>query len=687
MFRPPSSLPRHRTRRLLTSLLAGACVTLGLAVPAQAEETTYRVEIVASGEGTAGGAGNYSPGEMVTLTANPAEQHVWAGWTSPQLSWIGARVSSFTMPESDVVLLTSFRPRIEPLKQVYAGYFDVGNIWSGPGTYSAGSANSNTIERHYSIMTAENAMKPDQLLPNSGINPTTGAFTFNFANADNFVDQTLARGMKVHGHVLVWHSQSPARINTGATGGTRALARENMRRYIEAVLTHFSGRVVSWDVVNEAFVDGLDEFDPATQDWRDFLRGGPNGGASNWYAAYANGDDPEAGESPADFIYDAFVFARQYGPEFRLEYNDFNNFQTAGKNRAIIAMATDLNARYAAEHPEDPRPLIEAIGMQEHNYINQTPAFACSDRTGLPDLVDDSAADWQPGACSNTASVEASIQDIIAAGFDVAVSELDLQVWEAWNGQPEGSSVANYRDLTDPSVGTRISRTGFTYWVGKITNRAELEAIQAQRFAEYFAVFMKYSTDIERVTFWGLTDRLSWRATHNPQIFNSDFSEKLAAVAVADPGAWLIPFWLPSRVYDTGDMVRYGGKLFRASWWTSNQTPGATPYGPWQEIATAADGTAIWTASRIFTAGAVVLYNGIRYQAQWWTRNDEPGAPYGPWSQVPAAGAASPWSATTIYTGGELVSYEGNVYKARWWTRNVTPGTPGSAWELVGPVA
>jgi endo-1,4-beta-xylanase len=41
------------------------------------------------------------------------------------------------------------------------------------------------------------------------------------------------------------------------------------------------------------------------------------------------------------------------------------------------------------------------------------------------------------------------------------------------------------------------------------------------------------------VTFWGLTDQLSWRSTHNPLIFNSDFSEKLGAAAVADPEGWL----------------------------------------------------------------------------------------------------------------------------------------------------
>ncbi|MBB2923244.1 endo-1,4-beta-xylanase [Cellulomonas cellasea] len=514
---------------------------VGLAGPAQAAvpDETFEVDVRVQGRGTVTGEGSYEAGETVELTATPARSHVWGGWTSAELGWIGARVESFTMPEGDVVLDTTFRRQMAPLKDVYRDHFDVGNIWSGERTYAPGSPDSALVERHYDVMTAENAMKPDQLLPNDNIDPETGDFTFDFTAADAFVDETLARGMTVHGHVLVWHGQSPPRINSGTTGGTRELARANMERYIEQVLTHFQGRTVSWDVVNEAFVDGLEEFDPETQDWRDFLRGGPNGGSSNWYTAYANGLNASAGEHPADFLYDAFVFARTYAPEVRLVYNDFNVFQSEGKGEAIVAMAKDLNARYAVDHPEDPRLLVETIGLQSHNYINQTPAFACSEHTRLPGLSDDAAEEWRPGACSDTASVERSLQLIIEAGMTADVSELDLQVWEAWNGQPEGDDRAAYRDLTDPTVADRISRDEFTYWVGKIGNRAELEAIQAQRFAEYFAVYKAYSQDINRVTFWGLTDELSWRSTHNPLIFNSDFSEKLGAAAVADPERWL----------------------------------------------------------------------------------------------------------------------------------------------------
>ncbi|WP_258725045.1 endo-1,4-beta-xylanase [Cellulomonas sp. NS3] len=532
---------RRWAARVTGAATALVLAAVGLAGPAQGAvaDETYDVEIHVAGRGTVTGEGSYEAGETVELTATPARSRVWGGWTSAELGWIGARVDSFTMPAGDVVLDTTFRRQMAPLKDVYRDHFDMGNIWSGPQTYAPGSPNEATVERHYDVMTAENAMKPDQLLPNDNIDPETGDFAFDFAAADAFVDETLARGMDVHGHVLVWHGQSPARLNSGPTGGTREQARSNMERYIEQVLTHFQGRAVSWDVVNEAFVDGLEEFDPQTQDWRDFLRGGPNGGSSLWYTAYANGLNASAGESPADFLYDAFVFARTYAPEVRLVYNDFNVFQSEGKAEAIVAMAKDLNARYAANHPQDPRLLVETIGLQSHNYLNQTPAFACSDHTRLPGLSDDAAEEWRPGACSDTASVERSLQLIIEAGMTADISELDLQVWEAWNGQPEGEDRALYRDLTDPTVADRISRDEFTYWVGKITHRAELEAIQAQRFAEYFAVYKAYSTDIDRVTFWGLTDELSWRSTHNPLILNSDFSEKLGAAAVADPERWL----------------------------------------------------------------------------------------------------------------------------------------------------
>lgn len=104
-----------------------------------------------------------------------------------------------------------------------------------------------------------------------------------------------------------------------------------------------------------------------------------------------------------------------------------------------------------------------------------------------------------------------------------------------------------------------------------------------------------------------------------------------------DPNAPFVPVtedyrhpWDSKTVYRADDEVESDGAIWRAAWWTQNQTPG-DPQGPWQEISTTDDGTSVWTATRIFTAGDVVEYDDVRYEAKWWTRNQEPGDPHGPW--------------------------------------------------------
>ncbi|WP_418275559.1 5'-nucleotidase C-terminal domain-containing protein [Isoptericola jiangsuensis] len=99
-------------------------------------------------------------------------------------------------------------------------------------------------------------------------------------------------------------------------------------------------------------------------------------------------------------------------------------------------------------------------------------------------------------------------------------------------------------------------------------------------------------------------------------------------VEAATPQA---PEYESGTVYTAGDQVMYDGALFEAMWWTT-ETPGASVWGSWQEIATADDGTAVWTASRVFVAGDVVTHDGVTWTAKWWTRNQAPGAtPWGPW--------------------------------------------------------
>ncbi|HEY0531053.1 MAG TPA: carbohydrate-binding protein, partial [Actinoplanes sp.] len=97
------------------------------------------------------------------------------------------------------------------------------------------------------------------------------------------------------------------------------------------------------------------------------------------------------------------------------------------------------------------------------------------------------------------------------------------------------------------------------------------------------------------------------------------------------PSTPVAPAWKATTIYNTGDTVTYQGSTWQALWWTQNQKPG-DPNGPWMEMATAPDGTALWTATRIFTGGDVAIYQGKKYVAQWWTRNQKPvDSPYGPW--------------------------------------------------------
>lgn len=398
----------------------------------------------------------------------------------------------------------------ESLWKTYEDYFEMGNIYSGAGNLDPSNTRGLLTSTHFNSLTAENVMKPDNLSTgNAGTSGTFRIFEGSNHASDQLVRQAQENGIKVHGHVLVWHGQTPNWIN-GGTGGnyTRLQARENMERYIQTVVKHFDtyypGVVASWDVVNEAFIDGVPSI-PEGANWKDYLR---KANQSGWYKAYSKG--MLENEDPSDFIYDAFVFARK-NTDAKLFYNDFNMYQD-GKSKLVAMMAKELNERYKNEYPNDPRQLIEGVGMQSHNYIMDTPP----------------------------SSVENGILNLLASGVDIGISELDLFAWFPYNGEP----TKNYMDLRDRGIEHIIASTGTeeerNYWINRgVTNGSEIEVIQAEVFAEYFQIYKKYAANIDRVTFWGLNDSQSWRKGHNPLMWNSDFSPKDAFYAVSDPEGYL----------------------------------------------------------------------------------------------------------------------------------------------------
>ncbi|MFI5912299.1 endo-1,4-beta-xylanase [Dactylosporangium sp. NPDC051541] len=157
------------------------------------------------------------------------------------------------------------------------------------------------VDKQFSTVTAENAMKWESLEPTRG--------TYNWAAADAFVAMAEKNHQLVRGHVLVWYSQLPGWLSTGIQDGTidgpqlRAL----LKKHITDVATHFRGKIWQWDVVNEAVSDPWET--PSA------IHLGGNAGSLKQKFADLLGPD---------YLADAFRWARAADAKALLFYNDYN---------------------------------------------------------------------------------------------------------------------------------------------------------------------------------------------------------------------------------------------------------------------------------------------------------------------------------------------------------------------------
>ncbi|WP_227748878.1 glycosyl hydrolase 53 family protein [Oerskovia douganii] len=134
---------------------------------------------------------------------------------------------------------------------------------------------------------------------------------------------------------------------------------------------------------------------------------------------------------------------------------------------------------------------------------------------------------------------------------------------------------------------------------------------------------------------WDPADASSGNAWENQAMF--DLGGRLLAPVAAElaPDA-ATSAWTASAVYTKGDVVLHDGVAYVASWWTSGQEPGASVHGPWQEAARVdGTGTSPWAATRVYVAGERVTFEDATYVARWWTRDQRPdGSAWGPWERV-----------------------------------------------------
>ena len=265
---------------------------------------------------------------------------------------------------------------VPSLKDAYAGKFDIGA--AVPQTAFYNPKLREMIIGQYSILTPENELKPNDVLDVAAsrkLAEETGdetAVAVHFDSARALLNFAQENGIKVHGHVLVWHEQTPESFfHEGYDTSRPLVSREVMlgrlENYIREVLTRteelYPGVIVSWDVVNEAI---------------------DNGGLrkSTWYKV--------VGE---DFAARAFEYARKYAAEGVLLY--YNDYGTAypDKLNAIVRLLGQLIAEGN----------IDGYGFQMHHQL------------ALPSMD----------------MITAAVEKIAGLGLKLRVSELDIETSKA----------------------------------------------------------------------------------------------------------------------------------------------------------------------------------------------------------------------------------------------------------------
>ncbi len=284
------------------------------------------------------------------------------------------------------------------LKEVYAPYFDFGSAVVLSEVMD--EKRMDFYASQFAIFTPGNEMKPDSLLDMTEARRQIRAtdpkdqtiVCTKFDSAIPLLEWAKANDMKVHGHVLVWHSQTPAEFfhedyNTHKPLVSREVMLARMESYIRQVLTwtneNYPGIIVSWDVVNEAVADGESGAVPGNimhlrkSLWTDVI-----------------------GE---DFVNLAFQYARKYAAEgVDLYYNDYNTDMTY-KRVGILKLIDSLRADGT----------LDGYGFQSHYTIG-----------------------------TNLYNIDAAFQNMIAReGLKLRVSELDVGISEntdaKWRAQAD----------------------------------------------------------------------------------------------------------------------------------------------------------------------------------------------------------------------------------------------------------
>ncbi len=374
-----------------------------------------------------------------------------------------------------------------------------GGGWGGWGGSSAvaDSATTAYIKENFNSLTAENEMKPCNVL---GYQPTiltieeaknqgyiipdsyTEAYVpqINYSNIDKLLKYAYDNGIRVRYHGLLWHEQSSnwffrKNFDSSASYVTPEIMDARNEFFITNVMSHvYSGQykdvVYCWDVINEYFhmTECISRIrTEANPD------GDKNEDVKCYYEVYGDKIFEDASDpinspvkSNPEYIKKAFKTAhdilKSYGLENKVElvYNDYDTNMNDVR-RFTIEVANYINSK--DELNPDGEKLLTTIGMQAHDKL---------------------------GKHSISGHVS-TIDAIKQAGYNIQFTEFDL----ALNGRSEAEQLQYLEDL--------------------IT----VIALESQDGA-HFTCF----------SWWGMTDSSSWLgANESPLLCGTSVNDKKPA--------------------------------------------------------------------------------------------------------------------------------------------------------------
>lgn len=290
------------------------------------------------------------------------------------------------------------------LKEAYKDFFPIGVAVSARGLTGP---DADLITSQFNSVTPENAMKMGPIHPEPN--------RYAWQDPDAIVALAQKNGMKVRGHTLCWHNQTPKWFFIDSSGKqvSREVLLARMKQHINDVVGRYKGKIYAWDVVNEAVPD------TGTSIYR----------RSKFYEIIGE-----------DYIEKAFEYAHAADPSAKLFYNDYNT-ESASKREKIFQLLKKLKEKNVP---------IDGVGLQGHWSI------------------------YEPTA----AEIEKSITQFASLGLAVQITELDVSVHPKEherrahrptdNGTLTAEMVtrqtAQYKMLFDTFRKHKGTITGVTFW-------------------------------------------------------------------------------------------------------------------------------------------------------------------------------------------------------------------------------